>query len=99
MGDRGFFWVPFLKKAETCLGSSTFSPEQLEAEPVWIDRLVDGRPYGVDVIIPTAYDLEAERTTEDLEKLIAAEHRAFKDETLEDAGVPQLPPPNNCLHK
>ena len=74
------------------LGASTFSPEQLEAELLWIDRHVNGRPYGVDVIIPTSYDKEAERSTEDLEKLIPAEHRAFMDKILGEAGVPQLPP-------
>ena len=74
------------------LGAATFSPEQLEAELRWIDQHVSGRPYGVDVIIPTSYDQEAERSTEDLEKLIPAQHRAFMDKILDDAGVPQLPP-------
>ena len=73
------------------LGAATFSPEQLEAELRWIDEHVAGRPYGVDVIIPTQYDKEAERTTEDLENLIPAEHRAFMDKILDDAGVPPLP--------
>ena len=74
------------------LGASTFSPDQLEAELAWIDRHVDGRPYGVDVIIPSSYDKEAETTSEDLEKLIPDEHRAFMNRILDDAGVPQLPP-------
>ncbi len=74
------------------LGAATFSPEQLEAELRWIDQHVAGRPYGVDVIIPTQYDKEAERTTEDLENLIPAEHRAFIDKLLDEAGVPPLPP-------
>ena len=74
------------------LGASTFSPEQLEAELRWIDQHVDGRPYGVDVIIPTKYDKEAERTTEDLEALIPDEHRAFMDRLLAEEGVPELPP-------
>ena len=74
------------------LGAATFSPEQLEAELRWIDQHVAGRPYGVDVIIPTSYDTDAERSTEDLEKLIPAQHRAFMDKILDDAGVPQLPP-------
>jgi NAD(P)H-dependent flavin oxidoreductase YrpB (nitropropane dioxygenase family) len=72
------------------LGAATFSPEQLETELRWIDAHVQGRPYGIDVIIPTSYDQEAERSTEQLEKLIPAEHRAFMDKILEDAGVPQL---------
>ena len=73
------------------LGAATFSPEQLEAELRWIDQHVAGRPYGVDVIIPTQYDKEAERTTEDLENLIPDGHRAFMDKILDDAGVPPLP--------
>ena len=73
------------------LGAATFSPEQLEAELRWIDQHVAGRAYGVDVIIPTQYDKEAERTTEDLENLIPAGHRAFMDKILDDAGVPPLP--------
>ncbi len=74
------------------LGAATFSPEQLEAELRWIDQHTDGKPYGVDVIIPTKYDKEAETTTEDLEHLIPQEHRAFMDKMLDDAGVPPLPP-------
>lgn len=74
------------------LGASTFSPEQLEAELRWIDQHVDGRPYGVDVIIPTRYDKEAEKTTEDLHNLIPQEHRQFMENILTEAGVPPLPP-------
>ena len=74
------------------LGAATFSPDQLEAELRWIDQHVAGRPYGVDVIIPTAYDKEAERSTDDLEKMIPQAHRAFMDKILDDAGVPPLPP-------
>ena len=74
------------------LGAATFSPEQLEAELRWIDQHTDGKPYGVDVIIPTKYDKEAETTSEDLEHLIPQAHRAFMDKLLDDAGVPPLPP-------
>ena len=74
------------------LGAATFSPEQLEAELRWIDQHTDGKAYGVDVIIPTKYDKEAETTTDDLEHLIPQEHRAFMDKMLDDAGVAPLPP-------
>ena len=74
------------------LGAATVSPERLETELRWIDEHVNGRPYGIDVLIPTTYDAEAERATVDLEKLIPAEHKAFMDKLLEDAGVPLLPP-------
>lgn len=73
------------------LGAATFSPEQLEAELRWIDQHVDGKPYGVDVIIPTRYDKEAEQTLEDLEKLIPQEHRDFMEKILAEAGIAPLP--------
>ncbi len=34
------------------LGALAFSPEQLEIELKWIDEHVDGKPYGVDVVMP-----------------------------------------------
>ena len=74
------------------LGAATFSPEQLEAELRWIDQHVEGRNYGVDVIIPTKYDKEAEASLDDLEKLIPQEHRDFMEKILTDAGIPPLPP-------
>ena len=42
------------------LGAVSFSPEQLERELKWIDEHVDGKPYGVDVLIPSNYDKAAE---------------------------------------
>ena len=74
------------------LGAATYSPEQLEAELRWIDQHVEGRNYGVDVIIPTRYDKAAETTLEDLETLIPQEHREFMDKILAEAGIPPLPP-------
>lgn len=75
------------------LGAATFGPEQLEAELRWIDDHVDGRPYGVDVIIPTRYDTKAEAATgkTDLHDLIPPEHKAFMERILSEAGVPELP--------
>lgn len=72
------------------LGASTFSPEQLETELAWIDAHTDGRPYGVDVLIPTTYDAAAERSPEELEGMIPAEHREFLDKLLAEHGVPEL---------
>lgn len=73
------------------LGASTFGPEQLEAELRWIDEHVAGRPYGIDVLIPVAYDKEAERSVADLENLIPEEHRKFINDILAAEGVPELP--------
>ena len=74
------------------LGAATFSPQQLETELRWIDARVDGRGYGVDVIIPSTYDAEAERAVGDLDRLIPPAHRAFMDRLLDAEGVPPLPP-------
>jgi NAD(P)H-dependent flavin oxidoreductase YrpB (nitropropane dioxygenase family) len=37
------------------LGALAFSNEQLEIELRWIDEHVDGKPYGVDVVMPAKY--------------------------------------------
>ncbi|MEL7218223.1 MAG: nitronate monooxygenase, partial [Pseudomonadota bacterium] len=34
------------------LGAVSYTPEELEHELAWIDDHVDGKPYGVDVLIP-----------------------------------------------
>ncbi len=34
------------------LGALAFSTEQLEIELNWIDEHVDGKPYGVDIVMP-----------------------------------------------
>lgn len=82
------------------LGAATISPRQLEAELRWIDQHVDGRSYGVDVIIPSTYDAEAERSPGDFEALIPAEHKAFMERFLAEEGVPPLPPDARALvHK
>lgn len=66
------------------LGASTVSPEQLEIELAWIDGHTGGRPYGVDVLIPTTYSDHGSAA-------IPEGHRAFQDALLRDAGVPELP--------
>ena len=46
--------VVAVSKAGGCgvLGAVGMSPEQLEQELKWIDEHIDGKPYGVDVLIP-----------------------------------------------
>lgn len=73
-------------------GASTFSPEQFEAELRWIDEHTDGRPYGVDVLIPARYDQKAEAAPDQLENLIPPEQRDFMEKILSEHGVGPLPP-------
>ena len=37
------------------LGALAFTPEELEIELNWIDEHVDGKPYGVDIVMPMKY--------------------------------------------
>ncbi|MFB9721794.1 NAD(P)H-dependent flavin oxidoreductase [Planobispora longispora] len=78
------------------LGALYFSPEELEMELKWIDDHVDGRPYGVDVVMPASYagaDLGVD-SPEDLvgrlQGMIPAGHRKFVDDLLAAHGVPPL---------
>lgn len=73
------------------LGASTRSPEQLEIELAWLDEHTGGRPYGVDVIVPSTYDERAQAPPAELEAMIPDTHRAFQDRILAEAGVPELP--------
>ena len=54
-----------------------------------MDANTDGRPYGVDVVMPATSP--AEGTPVDLGELIPAGHREFVEETLLRLGVPPLP--------
>jgi NAD(P)H-dependent flavin oxidoreductase YrpB (nitropropane dioxygenase family) len=74
------------------LGALVFTPDELERELTWIDKNVDGKPYGVDVVIPAAYVGKEEGGLEklDLEKLIPDEHKRFLEELLARYDVPPL---------
>ncbi|MFE4500563.1 NAD(P)H-dependent flavin oxidoreductase [Rhodococcus sp. NPDC056743] len=71
------------------LGCVRFNdPEELEAALTWMDENTDGKPYGVDIVMPAKVPTEGGAI--DLDKLIPAEHRAFVDRTLDELGVPPL---------
>ncbi len=55
----------------------------------WLDGNTDGRPYGIDVVMPAK--IPAEGAAVDLNQLIPAGHREFVDQTLIKLGVPPLP--------
>ncbi|MFD9887779.1 NAD(P)H-dependent flavin oxidoreductase [Amycolatopsis sp. NPDC059027] len=62
---------------------------ELDAVLDWMDEHTDGKPYGVDVVMPAK--IPAEGTQVDLGKLVPEEHRAFVDRVLAELGVPPLP--------
>lgn len=73
------------------LGTSRFTPQQLALELQWLDENSGGRPYGLDVMMPTAY--QGHRIHQDQDELraqIPTEYWEFVDRVLEDLGVPPL---------
>jgi NAD(P)H-dependent flavin oxidoreductase YrpB (nitropropane dioxygenase family) len=60
----------------------------LDAVLDWMDANTDGKPYGVDIVMPS--NVPTEGTSGDLSKFIPEEHRAFVDRTLRELGVPEL---------
>ena len=76
------------------LGALAFSPDQLEIELNWIDEHVDGKPYGVDVVMPAKYEgageLDPERMGEQLKEMIPQQHRDWVNQLLAEHDVPEL---------
>ena len=69
------------------LGMGRQDPDRLREDLQWIDRHIEGRPYGVDILIPSKYEDVAQT---DLAAL-PAEHVGFVRKLLDDAGIPRLP--------
>jgi len=75
------------------LGVAGHSPEVLEAELEWIENEVDGKPYGVDLLLPTQFVGSGKKggiTGEELDAKIPEGHRQFLDQLLADHDVPPL---------
>jgi NAD(P)H-dependent flavin oxidoreductase YrpB (nitropropane dioxygenase family) len=72
------------------LGCVRFNdPAELDRVLHWMDGHTDGRPYGVDVVMPATVPTEG--TPVDLGELIPPGHREFVEATLARLGVPPLP--------
>ncbi|MEV6027418.1 nitronate monooxygenase [Streptomyces sp. NPDC052036] len=64
------------------------APDELKRDLDWIEAHVDGRPYGLDVVMPAK---KVEGVTEaDVEAMIPEGHRQFVKNTLAAYGVPEL---------
>ena len=82
------------------LGAVAHSPERLHTELTWIEQQTNGKPYGVDLLLPHKY-VGVERggiDTRQARELLPEEHRAFVDDLLVRYGIPvptdeeRLPP-------
>ena len=54
----------------------------------WMHENTDGKPFGVDVVMPAKIPTEGSKV--DLDSMIPPEHRAFVERTLSELGVPPL---------
>ena len=82
--------VVAVSKAGGCgvLGAVGMSPQQLEKELKWIDDHIDGKPYGVDVLIPNKMVGKDEKfNPEKLAKMIPQEYADFRTDVLENHGI------------
>jgi NAD(P)H-dependent flavin oxidoreductase YrpB (nitropropane dioxygenase family) len=66
------------------LGATSHSPETVERELKWIDDHVDGKPYGIDVLIPENISTAGEKdvTWKSLEARIPQQHREYTKNLL-----------------
>jgi NAD(P)H-dependent flavin oxidoreductase YrpB (nitropropane dioxygenase family) len=72
------------------LGCVRFNdPAELDQVLDWMDASTDGRPYGIDVVMPAR--VPAEGAARDLDSMIPREHKDFVEQTLVKLGVPPLP--------
>lgn len=70
-------------------GAANQSPESIEQELKWIDDHVDGKPYGIDVLIPENMATAGEKnvTYNSLESRVSPQHRKYAKELLGKYGI------------
>ena len=60
------------------LGAAGFGPDQLEIELAWIDKHIDGKPYGLDLIVPTSMaNKDESQSPEEVSAMVPDEHKNF----------------------
>ncbi len=77
------------------LGAVALSPEQLDVDLKWIREQVKGRPFGVDLLIPSKYAGSEEGGFDgsSLRSMLPDEHKDWVEELLKRYDVPGLPEP------
>ncbi|NYT64278.1 nitronate monooxygenase [Alcaligenaceae bacterium] len=73
------------------LGMARMSPERVREELRWIDEHIGGKPYGIDVLMPSTYqDFDGHKF--DADELFPKTQLDFVRNLLDEAGIPPLPP-------
>ena len=61
---------------------------RLNVELAWIDQNIDGRPYGVDLIVPTSFESKGQDVSrKDMVDKVPEQHRAFVRGILAEHGI------------
>jgi len=74
------------------LGATGHTPNSVHTELKWIDEHVDGKPYGIDILVPENMATAGEKgvTYNSLKSRVPQEHREFTAQLLAAAGVEAL---------
>ena len=75
------------------LGAVAHTPEQLEIDLAWIEEQVAGKPFGVDLLLPSKFAGASEGgfTREQITALLPPEHQEFVEDVLRRYDVPEMP--------
>ncbi|MEV4342876.1 nitronate monooxygenase [Actinoplanes sp. NPDC049596] len=74
------------------LAASAYSPAELDAQLTWIEEQVQGRPYGVDLLVPSKFvPGDPSRLVESLRAQIPPSHVDFVRSLLDKYDIPQGP--------
>lgn len=69
-------------------GAAMMSPEELEEELSWIDAHVNGKPYGVDLIVPNTFEAKGEDLPDAaILAMVPDGHKDFASDVLQQHGV------------
>ncbi|HMH92774.1 MAG TPA: nitronate monooxygenase, partial [Streptosporangiaceae bacterium] len=72
------------------LAASGYTPEELDAQLTWIEGQVEGKPYGIDLLVPGKFaDGDPENLVASLRAQIPPEHLAFVNDLLARYGIPE----------
>ncbi|MBV1904861.1 MAG: nitronate monooxygenase [Pseudomonadales bacterium] len=70
------------------LGAVGHTPESLEIELNWIDEHIEGKPYGIDLIVPTSMsDKGGSLTPEDIKARVPEQHKRHVEHILASHGI------------
>src|SRR5690242_18149652 len=73
------------------LGASAYTPAELDAQLTWIDEQTEGRPYGVDLLVPEKFAAgDPANLVASLRAQIPDGHLAFVSDLLDRYGIPEV---------